>query len=144
MKLTAFLICAALIIFGLIKGGEPFILAGAVVYLSLEVIDLVILYRSAKLFRTGQWEPNEKKRTPDRIAQIIRNLILFAGLIGTVTLRDKTNAYAISGAMIWIGTIVCWLIAGWITKGVAGMPLKMGYGGWSVDRSEKRRNRRRS
>ena len=97
MKLTAFLGCAALIIFGLIKGGEPFTIAGAIVYLSLEVADLVLLYRSAKLFRTGQWEPNEKKSTSERIAQIIRNLTLYAGLVCAVALEIKQMAIQYRG-----------------------------------------------
>ena len=144
MKLATIILSASLIIFGLIKGGEPFAIAGAVIYLSLEVIDLVLLYRSAKLSRTGQREPNEKKGTSDRIVQIIRYLILFAGLIGTVALKDRTNGYTIAGAIIWIGAVFCWLIAGWIISAIAGIPLQMGYGGWYVKRSKKRRKRRRS
>jgi hypothetical protein len=56
------------------------------------------------------------------------------------------DVFTYSGMMIWIGTIVSYFLGGVIVDIVAEIPLKMGYGGWYVDRrrlNAARRRRRR-
>ena len=43
-----------------------------------------------------------------------------------------------SGLIIWVGTIVSYLIAGIITREVADIPVQMSYGGWKVNRRRKK------
>ena len=140
IKLIILLICAGLLLFALLKGGERFAIAGALLYFSMEIFELALEYHDAKLFRAGVWELNENKSVIEHLAAWLRGLLLFGGLFLMLGLEKERNGFSISGAIIWIGTIVCWLIAGWIVREVAGVPVRMGYGGWRVHRT---RNRRR-
>jgi predicted ABC-type exoprotein transport system permease subunit len=131
MKLFFLFISAALLSFGWFKAGERFAIAGALLFILIEAIDLALIYRSAKLFRADDWKPDEKRGVIKTMSDVVRGLIVFAGLFSML------SGHA-SGTIIWVGTIICWLLAGWITREVVGIPLKMGYGGWYVQRKKSR------
>ncbi len=128
--------------FALLKGNELFAIAGALLYILMEVFELILRYRDAKLFRAGSWEPNEKKSLIEHLAAWLRGLLALGGLLLMMGLEKESNGFSVSGGIIWIGTIVCWLIAGWIVRYVARIPLRMGYGGWHVHRPRNRRKRK--
>jgi hypothetical protein len=104
-------------------------------FILLEVIDLVSEYRETKSFRAGTWEPTEKKSTVITLSKWLRGLLLYAGLFLML-------AGYMAGVVIWVGTIICWFCAGIIAREVAGIPIRMGYGGWKVYRPRRRGNRR--
>jgi protein-S-isoprenylcysteine O-methyltransferase Ste14 len=136
VKLIVLLVAASLLITGAVNVNQWAAIAGALLYISLEIIDLVLEYRAAKLFREGAWEPNEGKSIAETLSKWIRNLLLFSGLFLML------GGY-IAGVIIWVGSIICWFVAGVIAREVAGIPVRMGYGGWKVYRPRKRRTRQR-
>lgn len=145
MKLASLLLSAGLLAFGAVKGSDPFMIAGAALFILTEAADLVATYRAAKSFRDGTWEPEAKESATETAASWLRGLIILAGLWNSIGLQDKVSGLTISGGIIWFGTIICWIISGWLARYVAGIPVKMGYGGWYVHRprgSRRRRNRR--
>ncbi|HEU0143206.1 MAG TPA: hypothetical protein VFQ47_00330 [Nitrososphaera sp.] len=136
VKLIALLVAAALLIFGAVSGNQWSAIAGASLYISSEIIDLVLEYHAAKLFSEGTWEPNERKSIGETLSKWIRNLLLFSGLFLAL-------GGSIAGIIIWVGSIICWFVAGVIAREVAGIPVRMGYGGWKIYRPRKRRTRQR-
>jgi hypothetical protein len=136
VKLIVLLAAASPLIFGVVNVSQWAAMAGALLYISLEMIDLVLEYRSAKLFHEGVWEPNDRKSIAETLSKWVRNLLLFSGLFLML------GGY-IAGVIIWVGPIICWIAAGVIAREVAGIPVRMGYGGWKVYRPRKRRTRRR-
>jgi type IV secretory pathway TrbL component len=140
IKLAAYFTSVALIAFGVVRGGEPFTLAGASIFISTEIINLAYVYRAAKLFRGGQRDLNEGKSVSARIARVLRGSIICAGLIGVMMGQgEESSGFTTSAWTIWGGTIICFLVNGWIVREVAGIPLRMGYGEWYVARSRKAR-----
>jgi hypothetical protein len=70
------------------------------------------------------------------------NWLFIVGLIlWGVGGASNNEAMAISGAMLYIGRIVKYLIVGFILQEVAGIPLRMTYDGWKVGRYRRRRRR---
>ncbi len=142
IKLITLLVSTGSLLFALMKGNERFAIVGALLYISMELFELILEYRDAKMFRAGSWEPNEKKSLVEHLAAWVRGLLLFGGLLLMMGAEKESNGFSVSGGIIWIGTIVCWLIAGWIVRDVAGIPVRMGYGGWRVHRPRNRRKRK--
>jgi hypothetical protein len=111
IKLITLLVSVGLFLFALLKGNERFAIAGSLLYLSMEVFELILEYRDAKLFRAGSWEPNEKKSSIEHLAAWLRGLLLFGGLLLMMGVEKESNGFSVAGGIIWIGTIICWLIA---------------------------------
>lgn len=103
----------------------------AYLFLAFEVVGLVECYRAAKAYKAGTWKP-EPEGALEKTASALRNIIIIGGLILCVT--ENT-----AGIIIWVGVIVCWFASGVTTQNVAGIPLKMTYGGWAGNRKGRRR-----
>jgi len=151
IKLATLLLSAGLLAFGLSMRDELCAIAGAVVYISVEIVSLVCIYRAAKLYRVENSvrhepqetpEPNDKHDVIEHLARWLRGLILFAGLFLLIMGKENNGyGYAVLGIIIWGGSIVGWFLSGFILREVGGMPLRMGYGGWHFHIPRNRRHR---
>jgi hypothetical protein len=135
MKLAAYTLSALLFVLGLLEGGGKFAISGAVLFLVIELLALISDYRAAKEFREGIWEPKEKT-TLGTMTDWVRGIVLYGGTVLSVIQKRDEPVF-----ILWVGIIGCWFLAGVIAQIVGGVPLRMTYGGWKVDR-RRRRGRR--
>lgn len=122
-KIILLLMSAILLVFGSITGNAPLEISGAFVFLLFPLLDLLMEYKEAKLFRAGKWKPTETRHILETVEHRFGQGMVIVGLVLAVLQH-------ISGMIIWGGAIVSFLISGWISRDVAGIPLEMGYGGW--------------
>ncbi len=130
-KVSILLMSAVLLVFGLLTGNEPLAIAGAILFLVFEFLDLSVEYKEAKLFRAGKWNHSEKRHILDVVVRRLGQGMVLTGFVLTVLQRS-------SGMIMLVGTIICYLISGWIAQHVAGISLEMGYGGWRKPNFRKR------
>jgi len=74
----------------LLTGNEWLTISGALLYLSMEVFELILIYRDARLFRAGDWQPNEKKSLIEHLAAWVRGFILYGGMFLMMGLDKET------------------------------------------------------
>jgi len=135
------IVSAAAILSGLLCHYAPLVIVGAVIHLAYGVADLFQHYHDSKLFRSDTL-PDLDSTISVRVTKWIEGTITLTGLVLVIaTQRNVSSGYAIAGYVIWLGALVCYLVAGWIAQEVGGVPLRMGYGGWEI-RRRKRRLRR--
>ena len=116
-------------------------IAGIIIFFLGELADLVWLYRSSRFYREGRDEEWDKELTKkQKIINGVWNWFPFVAFIwAAIGGANKNEAMAISGIMPYFGRIVAYLIGGFIVQFIADIPLRMGYGGWKVDRYRRRR-----
>ncbi len=143
MKLITLLATCLLLVVGLVIQNRYIAIAGGVLFLAGEVGHLILSYRAAKLCRAGQEDKWCRERTKSqKLVDGMWNWLFIVGLIlWGVGGASNNEAMAISGAMLYIGRIVKYLIVGFILQEVAGIPLRMTYDGWKVGRYRRRRRR---
>jgi hypothetical protein len=122
-----------------------FAVTGADFYLLPLVLYLVDLVHSRRAYRAKkQVDIDERHPEPGIVEKILSTLILFGGLgaliYGASDYDPSKDVWWIPGAFIWVGSILFLLVGGCIVRGVAGIPLRFGYGGWYIPgRRQKRR-----
>lgn len=114
---------AVLLVLGFITGNEPLEISGAFIFLLFHLLDLILEYKEAKLFRAGKWKPPETRNILEIVERRFGQGMVIVGLL--LTLLQHT-----SGMIIWVGAIISYFISGLLATHVAGIPLEMGYGGW--------------
>lgn len=142
-RLITAIASAALLVYAVATDKEVFAVVGAVLFLLGGALQVIDLFDASKRYRAGATDigPNERPRgIADRIADWIGGVILFAGLAAFAA-RGKYDrgVFFVPGAIIWIGSIAIWVVSGVIARDVAGIPLRMGYGGWHIYRPRRRR-----
>lgn len=70
------------------------------------------------------------------ISEISLGIITFGGL---GLFHSHNDFYANMGMLIWCGTILMYLISGWIFQAITKIHLTLGYGGWTPGYRKKRR-----
>jgi hypothetical protein len=121
---------------------EPTIAAGgAVLFVAGLAADLRVVVIASRAYRAGAEDPWGSSST-DGVADGLQGWITIAGLcLLFVGLKDTTGHFALAGMIIWFSGIAAYFIFGVIGRHIAGIPLRMGYGGWYVHRPRKKRRR---
>ena len=135
MKMTAYVAAGVLIAIGLVLRNTTVAVAGASVFMLVEVVRLGFDYKEARAYRQGTWTPGDKTAI-EKATGVVRGMVFWGGIIASMV----REVPAVAG-ILWFGVIACWLVAGWIVKFVADIPVRMGYGGWRVYRPRGRRRR---
>jgi hypothetical protein len=144
MTFCLYLIIAGLLAYGWLTPNPIFAKVGAIIYLLMSAFSLIGTYQASKQYRNGEWEPENKKQTMIQIlSRVLELTILFVGLFAMmIGQQDDKRGLLVAGIIIWVGNILVWLISGFIAQSVAGIPLRMTYGGWKVYRPHRRRRKR--
>jgi len=143
MKIAAYFLSMGLLAYGWADRNMPFSLAGASLYLLTLVVILIEAFRSSRAYRAN----NEVYVSPPgTVEKWLGGLITLVGLgafcYGAPDFDDRSkDMFVIPGMMIWVGSVVSFFFVGWIIQLVAGIPLRMGYGGWYVPRRRPKRRR---
>lgn len=141
MRLLMAMVSASGVLFGLLLERAEIVVAGAILHLSLGIVDLLYLYGDAKRLRAGTETPVAVRKKSFRIAEWVEGTMAFVGLFLMVWHADERNGYFAAGCMVWGGAVACYFVSGVIIKDVGGVPLSMGFGGWAVRRDRKGRVR---
>jgi len=132
IKIILLLISAALLISGLIADNKDLTIAGAFIFSFICLIDLPLEYKQAKLYREGKWKQSDKNNLLEIVEIRFKQGMFIVGL-GLMVFHQA------SGTIIFVSAIISYFISGLIAKDVAGIPLKMGYGGWQKRNFKRRR-----
>lgn len=135
MKLAAYIGAGTLITVGLSVRSALVAIVGACLFMLAEVAQLFYDYKEAQAYRQGTWEQQGETKI-EKATGFVRGTVFWGGIIASM-LREVP----VVAGILWFGVIACWLLAGWIVKFVAAIPLRMGYGGWKVYRPKTRRRR---
>ena len=141
MKTWSLLVTAGLFSVGWLTGLSVLALAGAGLYVLTIGIELILVYRESKQYLSaeGQSEkPGAKQIWAQRLEVWLDGLIPIAGMVAVLVDRP---GFSLPGAVVFLAAMVGYFAGGVIVQVVAGIPLRMGYGGWYVAR--RRRPRRR-
>ncbi len=138
MRLAALITSAGLLAYAFVAHQASMAIVGAIVYVLGSALGLRAMYRAAKAHQAGvedAWTRDVHRALTARIANVLNGVILFGGLIAFMLGGDgHDRALFLVGGIIWLGGIAIWFVAGVIVREVAGIPLRMGYGGWQVGR----------
>ena len=143
-KLILLIISAILLILGCAVPSQKLAVLGSVLYLVVLAIDLVFVVLMSKEYRSNAITsvPSEKLSTlHHKLSRIIEGGIAVAGLIGFAVGSKVTDngLYSLPGAIIWVGAILFYFASGVIVSSITSIPLRFGYGGWTVWRRTQRR-----
>jgi len=94
-KPAVYIAVIAMLTTGLWSKSEVIQQIAACLFLALEAGGLVECYKAAKVYSAGMWEP-ESKDGLEKVASVLRNIIIIAGLILCISLN-------MSGIIIWVG-----------------------------------------
>lgn len=148
IRIPAYLLSIGFLAYGWTVGNVAFAVVGACFYLLPLVLLLVDLARSCRVYRaTKRVDIDERHPFPGTVGGILNALILFSGLgalcYGAPKFDDRfEDVFAIPGMIIVFGTMLVWLVSGWIIRWVARIPLKSGYGSWYWHTAFGRRQKR--
>ena len=136
-RLAALIASVGLLAFALIAHHAIMAIVGASVYVLGSAIGLRATYCTARAFQAGVADempaPGPRSLT-EHLGSVLNGVILFGGLIAFIIGGDGHDSpLFLPGAIIWLGGVAIWFVAGIIVREVAGIPLRMGYGGWRVE-----------
>lgn len=138
LKALFLIISAALIGFGWMMKVEIISTSGAILYLAISLVDLAYLIKESKKYRNGTWEDKkESQNLMQHFNQILGGIIVIAGLAATAI--SEVSLFNTPGMIIWIGSILIYVVFGIVIQLITNLPLKIGYGGWFISRSRKRK-----
>jgi hypothetical protein len=132
MRLAIYILAGVALACGLAASSPRLLIGGACVYAGAELVGLLKFHGEARKYRRGEWEPVAGGAI-ETATYWVRGVILVGGLFASLGLEEGTTAPAAAGMIIYGTSIACWVAAGVITDSVAGIPMRMGPGGWRRD-----------
>lgn len=141
IRLAVLIASAGALSLGLLWRDGRYVVGAAIIHIVVGVAQLVQMYREAKLLRAGTWKPHQRSLC-GQLGNWINWVITLTGLVLVCANQvGATQGYGIAGWIIWGGAILCYFLSGIIAREVGGIPLSMGYGGWTVRRARNGRYR---
>jgi hypothetical protein len=118
---------------------------GLGIFLTSEIASVVEMYFSARFYREGRDEKwNKEKSTSEKWVETTWDWLPSFGLVLiVVAAASKNETIGMFGITLYFCRIVSYFIMGLIAEYVAGIPQRMTYGGWKIDRYRGRYRRRR-
>jgi hypothetical protein len=130
LKLISLILSACFIGYGWVLKIEIISKIGAFLYLLVLIAGFVTLIIESIKYRNGNWEKQmTEKSIFDSISNILEGLVLVSGVIAMIT---DNNLIKTTGIIIWVGTIIFYILFGIIIQFITKLPLKMTYGGWHI------------
>ncbi|MEX6689679.1 hypothetical protein QTN47_19395 [Danxiaibacter flavus] len=122
---------------GWTRGALSLAIVGGTLYLLALVLGFVSLVFESQRFRKSDLPiKKESVSVLSTINKVLEGIICLSGLISFLV---KDSLFSITGGIIWLGTIAVYVLCGIAINTIAGIPMKMGYGGWYVPKSKKRK-----
>lgn len=127
---------SALLIYGWLESSYYIAMAGAILFSVLYLIDLLSIIKLSKNYNKGKDNPQSaSKKTYKFITDGLGMIIMFSGMFASM---NEDKLYKIPGIIIWGGTIITYILSGFLIEAFAKIPLEMGYGGWKIRRFKRR------
>jgi len=137
LKLILIMACIFLLIYGWSIKNERFSVIGAIFFLFVLTINLILTIIESRRFKIEERDKSKlEKNIKDSISDIFITLTVITGL---VTILFDNPLFYRPGMIIWIGTIIFYSLNGAIASWITNIPLKMTYGGWRIDYSRKKK-----
>ena len=146
VTLASMVISYILIAYGWIAGHESVAIAGAILFVITSAVrGLISTVRDSRIYRRGQSaELNSGSEGMHKVVVRLNGLTSFVGmLVFMAGVQFEVQQIIWPGAVLWVGSFSQFLIFGWIIRGMTGIPLRVGYLGWYVQKPRRNRGRRR-
>lgn len=106
---------------------------GASLYILILVVDLIsfTLVAASNNMKPAEVILMPKKNISHKIATVVEVVITIIALFAFISDYDSIER---AGFIIWFGTMIIWVFGGRVVKFFTGIPLRMGAGGWFVDK----------
>jgi hypothetical protein len=143
MKLILILVSLLLLVYGSITSNLIPNIIGAGAFILLLVVDLIENIITIKRRWISPQNNGLHETLKDKLTDILAPIVTVAGLVGICvgqTLEGE-DVWSLPGGIIFGGALLFYLVNGWVMRAMTGVPLRMGYGGWYVARSKRRRSR---
>ena len=136
MKLFFLLLAGVLFIVGYINQLYIIALCGSVLYMLIQVVNIVIIMRSEKLSREGKFQVSKFDSRVALFNQLGIFLELVMFIFGVFTFIFFPVWYdpnlGISSGIIAIGQVIIWILSGFVGRYIRHVPIRMGFGGWYI------------
>ena len=132
MKLFFLLLAGVLFIVGYLNQWHLIAICGSVLYMLIQIVNIVIIVRYEKLSSEGKVQVS---RFNSRVALfnqlgIFLELVIF--IFGVFTFIFFHVWFGISSGIIAIGQVIIWILSGFIGRYIKHVPIRMGFGGWYI------------
>lgn len=122
-----------MLLFGLLLRDCRLAVLGAIIHVLLRVVDVFCEYPRAKSLRAGTWKPDRTDDPANRFTNWVEIAMFWmAVVLGLVNKDQSWNGYEVAAMLIIYSNLICYVLCGTIAREVGGIPLTMGYGGWTV------------
>ena len=136
LEILIILISTIQIILALVLELDYLFLFGASLYFLVLLFDFVVIIISARKYKKGI--PLDKL-SESKIVNIGQGvLVTFIQFSGMFLMFSDNNLLFLSGVIIWPGTLLFYLLSGWIARDYLNIPIRMGYGGWKAYNPKKK------
>lgn len=138
MKLTVLCIIIILLVYGLIFQSATTSILAAILYIILLLINLVSLFILSKKYSKNKLEeeviPSKSDKIYKQICSLLEGCIVLFSLGATL---DRNSFWGTVGGIVWFGSIIIWILSGFVIKVVAGVPVRMGYERWNKPKTKR-------
>ncbi len=140
IKAVMMIIALVILFIGFRPTSDSLLIFGGAVYFMALCLGVFDLYKSAKAFRNSKEIEKKKATFLLKLGRWVEGIILFVGLLLFAD-DESSKGSAISGSLIWFGSLSLYFISGLIIQVVANIPLDFTMGGWKPKRFKKYRKR---
>ncbi len=138
VKLVVISAAAILLAIGWFMDNVALSFAGVVAYGVTCLGEIVWQIRASLYYRQSRDDKwNIPKTKVEKVAGFLYGTVTVSGLLAPFVAAHHKAAE--SGFVIWIVAVFTWFMSGIIAQSVAGIPLRMTYGGWKGNRHRRRR-----
>src|SRR5688572_29900682 len=136
MKFFFLLLSVILLVVGCIQQSSGFIISGAVLYILNQIINLGVIIKQERLNRNGKLkiEGFSSLTALNNQASILLEIIIF--FFAAIVFMYFPNWLSIGCGIIVFGQIIFWILSGLIARSIKTLPIRMGFGGWYVQREK--------
>ena len=113
-----------------------FITAGAILYILIQVINLGLIFSQDRLNRNGKLkvEGFSAWTALNNQVSILLEIIIF--FFGAIVFMFSPKWLSTGCSIIVFGQIIFWILSGLIARSINAIPIRMGFGGWYVQREK--------
>ena len=136
MKLFFLLLAGILFIVGYLNQWHLIAICGSVLYMLIQIVNIVIIVRSEKLSSEGKFKVSKFNSRVALFNQLGIFLELVIFIFGVFTFIFFPVWFdpnlGISSGIIAIGQVVIWVLSGFVGRYIRHVPIRMGFGGWYI------------
>ncbi|GGC47008.1 hypothetical protein GCM10011386_43950 [Parapedobacter defluvii] len=137
LKATLNLTVIFLIIIGIIFKSEAILITASALFIVNVVCELIFIAKQANDYKQGRYSnPVTNNKKIKGLQIFLEVLLVIFGMFSFI----YENSYGLktSGKIIWFSIIGAYIFGGIIISEILKIPIRMGYGGWTIDKRRRK------